>query len=207
MKSKVIDTVIVIVVSILIAVVPFILYIKYMDSIPVDIQTLSFLGLFMVLTEGLGLSAVADYEELERTFLIYIPFIRHYKLGEIVQYAGYELLGKIRLTLIAMVLTIISVVGAVLTEPGTLKAVFLIAVYVSILLLVIFKTIYLFLLTKKLNGIGMAVLTLLIVPQPFITIAYRKKIKELSRNNNDYDEEDYEYDDNTDYEEEYEEED
>lgn len=169
------------------------------NTVSVEIQTLTVLLLSMVIAEGVGLKAVADYMELDNSFLVYIPCARQYKLGEIVSYAGYELFGKLRLQFYTLIIGTVVIVLSLIIEAGELKAILLLAGISFLIIHFIFKTIALALIAKTISGVGSMIAVLLVIPQTVITALFKHKIRTLE--NSELDEEDAEY-----YEEEEEEE-
>lgn len=171
------------------------------DVVSVEIQTLTIISLCLIITEGIGLKAVADYMELDNSFLVYVPLLRHFKLGEIVSYAGYELFGKLRLHLYTLALGIITTTISLIIEAGELKAILLLAGIGLLILHFILKTIAIALIAKTISGIGSMMAVLSIVPQPLITLMFKYKIRALENSELDEEEDNYyEEDDELDYE-------
>lgn len=186
-----------IIASILIPATLILTYAMFLDKIPVEIQTLSVLVILVVLVEGIGLKAVANYMQLSNSFLVYVPFVRHFKLGEIIHYAGYEVLGRLRLSFITLVCTVVTLVASIIVEPGTLKASLIIITVASMLLHLVAKTVYVYLLTNMLSGTGLALVSLLVISQPFIIFKYKFEIKEIvkAENSEEYEDDSEESDD------------
>lgn len=165
------------------------------NLLPVDLQALLSMALIMVALEGMGLKAVADFQENTNTFMLYIPIIRHYKLGQVMEYAGNPLLGKLNLTFYSIVATTITLIGYYVVSPGLLKAILLVASIVLGILHLVFRTIYYYIITSKLSTVGVALATLLVVPQTLIIVfVFRNKIKELKKYDIE-DSDDVEYED------------
>lgn len=168
------------------------------DAISVEIQTLTIIMLCIVLAEGLGLKSVADYMELDNSFLVYIPVVRQFKLGEIVSYAGYELFGKLRLQFYTAIIGILTITVSLIIEAGELKAILLLSGIAILILHFIFKTIALALIAKTISGVGSMIAVLVIIPQTVIAALFKYKIRALENaeldeeEDNNYYEEDYE---------------
>lgn len=152
------------------------------NYLPVDLQAIISMILFMCLLEGLGYKAVADFQENTDTYMLFIPVVRYYKLGDVMTYAGKPLLGKLKLPFYSLVAAIISFAIYYLVSPGLVKAGFLILALILTIVHIICRTVYVFAITSELASTLTAILSLIVIIQPLIIfIVYRTKIKELKK--------------------------
>ena len=169
-------------INIVIAILVILLIVFAANKLPVDMQALIALMFAMVCAEGIGFKSVADFQENTNPFMLYIPLVRHYKIGDIMEYAGNPLLGKIRLPFYTLIITVMLYAAYYFVEAGTLKAYLLLAFILVLLIHILVRSIYYYIITSKLTSRALALSTLLVIPQTIIILfVFPKKIKELGK--------------------------